>query len=425
MIPRSVNKVVKDPKHFVSVHEAFEYCKVLYEKQIALLEDAVRQGKSLVVFYPYIAIEVVDQGATSYYGNTITKPDLLKAIYLTQISKILSNSSGVKIWVGESFYPISLALVCEDLITEENMCNVMPCIERIRTGMDKIEKGTHIKRIGFFHAERVDYCLNRLHHYCGTSNKYFQSNVIFTNYKMYIDFFIEDGKKLVDQGVFSSLIGPDIEYSKDVNIQKKHNLPQMPAYHLVKQNGKGITIINVGVGPSNSKTITDHLSVLSCDSWLMLGHCAGLDPLQRLGDYVLAQNYSRYDNVLDKYISNKIPIPSCARIINSLKLNAEKNKVNGEKLHTGTIITTADRNWELDCDMVGEFVSSKAIAIDMESATISANAFRFSIPSASFLCISDMPLHGLIKLRGMAKKFYQTKVRHHFNIGLSAIQDLL
>jgi len=66
-------------------------------------------------------------------------------------------------------------------------------------------------------------------------------------------------------------------------------MPQMPSYHLVRDKHMGITLINIGVGPSNAKTITDHVAVLRPSAWLMLGHCAGLRTTQRLGDYVLAQ----------------------------------------------------------------------------------------------------------------------------------------
>src|SRR5690606_2698845 len=70
-------------------------------------------------------------------------------------------------------------------------------------------------------------------------------------------------------------------------------LPQMPAYHLTKPGHAGITMVNIGVGPSNAKTITDHIAVLRPHVWLMLGHCAGLRNTQALGDYVLAHAYVR------------------------------------------------------------------------------------------------------------------------------------
>ncbi len=75
---------------------------------------------------------------------------------------------------------------------------------------------------------------------------------------------------------------------------------QMPAYHLSRTDGKGgVTLVNIGVGPSNAKTITDHLAVLRPNCWLMIGHCGGLRQSQRIGDYVLAHAYLRQDHILD------------------------------------------------------------------------------------------------------------------------------
>ena len=83
----------------------------------------------------------------------------------------------------------------------------------------------------------------------------------------------------------------------------------MPAYHLKRDDGDGITMVNIGVGPSNAKTMTDHLAVLRPHCWLMLGHCAGLRRSQILGDYVLAHGYVRDDHVLDQDLPAWVPVP--------------------------------------------------------------------------------------------------------------------
>src|SRR3546814_13475223 len=83
----------------------------------------------------------------------------------------------------------------------------------------------------------------------------------------------------------------------------------MPAYHLVAPDGGGITLVNIGVGPSNAKTICDHLAVLRPEAWLMIGHCGGLRPSHRIGDYALAHAYLRDDHILDAVLPVAIPIP--------------------------------------------------------------------------------------------------------------------
>ena len=204
----------------------------------------------------------------------------------------------------------------------------------------------------------------------------------------------------------------------------------MPAYHLVQDKGQGVTLINIGVGPSNAKTLTDHLAVLRPHVWLMIGHCGGLRASQRLGDYVLAHAYLRDDQVLDEMLPTAIPIPALAEVQLALaQAVAEVTGVSGpvlkDRLRTGTVVTTADRNWELRFDQLSmRFNQSRAIAIDMESATIAANGYRFRVPYGTLLCVSDRPLHGEIKLPGMADAFYEERVSQHLEIGIRALELL-
>jgi AMP nucleosidase len=212
-------------------------------------------------------------------------------------------------------------------------------------------------------------------------------------------------------------------------------LPQMPAYHLVRGDGAGITMVNIGVGPANAKTITDHIAVLRPHAWIMLGHCAGLRNSQQLGDYVLAHGYVREDHVLDEELPLWVPIPPLAEVQVALEAAvAEITRLEGYELkrvmRTGTVASTDNRNWELlpshgmATSPERRFSQSRAIALDMESATIAANGFRFRVPYGTLLCVSDKPLHGEIKLAGMASQFYRERVDQHLRIGIRAIELL-
>ncbi|WP_187440082.1 AMP nucleosidase [Candidatus Nesciobacter abundans] len=437
-IPSKLKEIITDPKCFTSPEEAYNYCLYLYDQSADLLKEMSKQKNfddsvcESDITYPYIGCEIKSKkkNASSlelgFYGTTITKPKIFKDFYINKMKEI--TSSGGDIWVGKSSYPMSLAFVSEDLFNELNLEKRMkfnsPCINRIQTGLSEIHKQESIINISTFHAEHVDYSLNRLHHYCGTNAETFQNNIVFTNYQSYVDFFLEDGKKLIEEGKYESMTGPNFHISKNESCVKANTNPQMPAYHLSLPNRRGITLINIGVGPSNAKNITDHLAVLKPNSWTMLGHCAGLHSSQEVGDYVLAQNYSRHDHVLDPYIANRIPIPASKELTECLEESVLRNNHNGEKLHKGTIATTGDRNWELNGEMVKEFSESNAIAVDMESATIATNGFRFSVPCLTFLCISDMPLHRKLKLKGMAQNFYETRIRTHFNTGMEAVKNI-
>ena len=208
-------------------------------------------------------------------------------------------------------------------------------------------------------------------------------------------------------------------------------VPQMPAYHLVRDDHTGITMVNIGVGPANAKTITDHIAVLRPHAWIMLGHCAGLRNTQQLGDYVLAHGYVREDHVLDEDLPLWVPIPPLAEVQLALEgAVADITQLKGYELkkvmRTGTVASTDNRNWELLPQRTPErrFSQSRAVALDMESATIAANGFRFRVPYGTLLCVSDKPLHGEIKLPGMANQFYRERVNQHLRIGLRAVEIL-
>ncbi|RMD48653.1 MAG: AMP nucleosidase, partial [Alphaproteobacteria bacterium] len=95
-------------------------------------------------------------------------------------------------------------------------------------------------------------------------------------------------------------------------------------------------------------------------------------------------------------------------------------------MRTGTVATIDNRNWELreQAGPVRRLSQSRAIALDMESATIAANGFRFRVPYGTLLCVSDKPLHGELKLPGMASDFYRTQVGRHLRIGIRALESL-
>jgi AMP nucleosidase len=201
----------------------------------------------------------------------------------------------------------------------------------------------------------------------------------------------------------------------------------MPAYHLVGNNGAGITLVNIGVGPSNAKTICDHIAVLRPEVWLMIGHCGGLRPSQTIGDYVLAHAYLRDDHVLDDVLPVEIPLPAIAEVQTALfdaALAVTGEDENGvkDRLRTGTVVTTDDRNWELRFTLSARrFNQSRAVAIDMESATVAAQGYRFRVPYGTLLCVSDKPIHGELKLPGPADSFYQRAIGQHLRIGIETL----
>ena len=266
--------------------------------------------------------------------------------------------------------------------------------------------------------------------------------MLFTNYQFYIDEFVRLGHAemakpdseyiaFIEPGnVVTRRTGLPAQAGDELGTQPPR-LPQMPAYHLVRADRSGITMVNIGVGPANAKTITDHIAVLRPHAWMMLGHCAGLRNSQQLGDYVLAHAYVREDHVLDEELPLWVPIPALAEIQLALEQAvADVTQMGRDELkrimRTGTVASTDNRNWELLPDNLPQrrFSQSRAVALDMESATIAANGFRFRVPYGTLLCVSDKPLHGEIKLPGMANHFYRERVQQHLLIGMRAVEIL-
>lgn len=292
--------------------------------------------------------------------------------------------------------------------------------------------------LALFDAVRVDYSLRRLIHYTGTDWRAVQPWILLTNYHRYVDQFVTHAIEEIAGGRATRLVAPGgVKVTREtldggalrIAGSAWHRY-QMPAYHLERNGGAGVTLVNIGVGPSNAKNITDHLAVLRPHCWLMIGHCGGLRQAQEIGDYVLAHAYLRRDRILDALVPPEIPIPALAEVQTALQdACASVTGMSGEalkhRLRTGTVVTNDDRNWELRYTQEARlFNLSRAVAVDMESGTIAAQGYRLRVPYGTLLCVSDKPLHGEIKLPGAANAFYASAVAQHLLVGLSAIERL-
>ncbi len=385
------------------------------------------------------------------YTTTITRPDLFSR-YLSEQLQLILDEYEVEITVGRSRQEIPYPYVLDGETgaamqgtPPSEIALHFPSTDLALIG-DELADGIEFDEnadmpLSLFDGLRTDYSLARLAHYTGTKVEDFQDFILFTNYHRYVDEFVNWGAQQIgpnDRGTgytgLSGAGGLDINGSVD-NAQeqlsdtawRKH---QMPAYHLKRADNRGITLVNIGVGPSNAKTICDHLAVLRPHAWMMIGHCGGVRSSQRIGDFVLAHAYLRDDHVLDNVLPPEIPIPPIAEVQQALAVAAEQvSGVQGanlkQRMRTGTVVTTDDRNWELHySSSARRFSQSRAIAVEMESATIAAQGYRFRVPYGTLLCVSDKPLHGEIKLPGQANKFYEEAIAAHLQIGLEAVAHL-
>ena len=456
------------PQFFPDIDSALARLTEIYNANTAYLRDGFQRyatgmqaGQRVSACYPYVALttdkhaEADNRLAYGYlpgpgrYATTVTRPDLFARYHREQFTRLQAHEAG-DIEVGVSTIPIPLHFAWPEgmyiegelaashmraLPDQFDVPNLAHMDDRIANGLQP-GRASDAQPLSLFEAPRVDYSLHRLRHYTATGPAEFQNFIIFTNYQFYVDEFIRYGTELMQKNghnyiSFVSPGGHTTLRGGDERGTHASRLPQMPAYHLQKTDSSGITLVNIGVGPSNAKTITDHLAVLRPHAWLMVGHCAGLRAGQRLGDYVLAHAYVRDDHVLDADLPLWVPIPALSEM--QLALEASVSEISGLEgydlksiMRTGTVATTDNRNWELRGwgELSSRFAQSRAIALDMESATIAANGFRFRVPYGTLLCVSDKPLHGEIKLPGMADRFYRERVTQHLQVGIRALEKL-
>ena len=453
------------PERFTDAGAAVAHLTALYEAAVAFLREKFQQvlrdgmpGCRYRAYYPEIRFTTssyaqVDSrlsfghvATPGTYVTTITRPDLFRNYLIQQIGLLLENH-GLPVSIGSSATPIPVHFamgggsgltIPQEGAMDFSLRDVFDVPDLSTTNDDIVNGygfpyGDGIEPLAPFTAQRIDYSLARLSHYTATDPEHFQNHVLFTNYQFYVEEFEAYARKVLadpDSGYTGFVAPGNIEITTpEQDLPPPAKMPQMPTYHLKRAGNAGITLVNIGVGPSNAKTATDHIAVLRPHAWLMVGHCAGLRNSQRLGDFVLAHAYLREDHVLDDDLPVWTPIPPLAEIQIALESAvADITQLEGFELkrimRTGTVATIDNRNWELrdQSGPVQRLSQSRAIALDMESATIAANGFRFRVPYGTLLCVSDKPLHGELKLPGMASHFYKTQVANHLMIGIRAME---
>ena len=427
------------------VPEVVAKLKALYEKscEIARSGELDRYGE---VRYPKLTVEVerwrpidrsepfgyVDEAGT--YSAVISRPDLMEPYLTAQLEALTSN------------YPCSVEVGYSDVAIPPAYIKGMPPIDETanlpRPTLDEVHdaivdghwdafNGAE-KPLFHFGPQRFDLALARLEHYTGIEADSLQRFILFTNYAMHVTEFVKFGLRELSHpdSRYTRLVLPsgetvsDTVALEDLELESKF---QMPRYDLVTENGDGITMINIGVGPSNAKTITDSLAVLRPEAWIMIGHCAGLDARMRIGDLILGNAYERHDHVLDDYLRRELPIPAVPEIQRTLEKAVSKVYGSDASLmRTGTVLSTGDRNWEWkDPRDLWEWLrGSTAAAVDMESCTIAANGYRYRVPYGTLLAVSDLPLHAVPKLPAGAQAFYSNSKEAHVMCAVRAVEKL-
>lgn len=242
---------------------------------------------------------------------------------------------------------------------------------------------------------KKDIVENWLPRYTGIELEHFGEYILLTNYLYYVE-------------LFSKWHGVPLS-----GLDK--NMPNATA--------DNITIINFGMGSANAATIMDLLGAVHPKAVLFLGKCGGLKRKNKLGDLILPLAAIRSDGTSNDYLPPEVPALPAFQLQSAVSSSIRKHN---RDYWTGTVYTTNRRVWEYDERFKKYLRKTRAMAIDMESATIFIVGFVNEIPSGALLLVSDQPMISTgIKTSESDQKVNERFVEEHLQIGIEALKELI
>jgi AMP nucleosidase len=236
---------------------------------------------------------------------------------------------------------------------------------------------------------------NWLPRYTGMELENFGDYILLTNFQHYVDLFAEWNNV--------EIVGKD---------------RPMPC-----ASANGITIINFTMGSPNAATIMDLLGIIEPKAVLFLGKCGGLKKKNNLGDLILPIAAIRGEGTSNDYIPPEVPaLPA----FNLQKAISTTIRERGRDYWTGTVYTTNRRVWEHDKTFKKYLRKTRAMAIDMETATLFTVGFANEIPTGALLLVSDQPMISSgVKTEEKDRIVTENYVEDHLKIGIESLQLLI
>ncbi len=243
--------------------------------------------------------------------------------------------------------------------------------------------------------EKSDIVNDWLPRYTGRPLDEFTPFILLTNFQKYVDLFAEWNNVKV--------VGED--------------------YPMPNASANGITIINFGMGSPNAATIMDLLSAITPQAVLFLGKCGGLKKKNKLGDLILPIAAIRGEGTSNDYLPPEVPALPAFMLQKEV---SDAIQANNESYWSGTVLTTNKRVWEYDERFKKYLRKTRAMAIDMETATIFLVGFANEIPTGALLLVSDQPMIADgIKTSKSDQKITQLFVEKHLKVGVTALQKII
>ncbi|PCI96561.1 MAG: AMP nucleosidase [Flavobacteriales bacterium] len=235
---------------------------------------------------------------------------------------------------------------------------------------------------------------NWLPRYTGTELKEFGKYILLTNFNNYVEFFAEQH-----------------------GVEVKGTDKAMP-----NATANGITIINFSMGSANAATIMDLLSAINPKACLFLGKCGGLKKKNEIGDFILPLAAIRGEGTSDDYLPPEVPALPAFTLQRAVSSTIRGM---GKDYWTGTVYTTNRRVWEHDEHFKDYLREIRAMAIDMETATLFITGFANSIPVGALLLVSDQPMIAEgVKTDISDESVTKNYVKSHIEIGIKSLKEI-
>lgn len=186
---------------------------------------------------------------------------------------------------------------------------------------------------------------------------------------------------------------------------------------------EGITLINFGMGSANAATIMDLLAAIQPKAVLFLGKCGGLKKKNKLGDLILPIAAIRGEGTSNDYFPPEVPAMPAFNLQKAVSTTIRNHE---RDYWTGTVYTTNRRVWEHDEEFKAHLRRIRAMAVDMETATIFMTGFYNRIPSGALLLVSDQPMTPSgVKTAKSDRKVTQKYLDTHLRIGIDSLKQLI
>jgi AMP nucleosidase len=233
---------------------------------------------------------------------------------------------------------------------------------------------------------------NWLPRYTGKSLESFGEYILLTNFQLYVELFAEWNNVPIE-GLDRNMANATVD---------------------------NITIINFGMGSPNAATIVDLLGAISPKAILFIGKCGGLKAKNKLGDLILPLAAIRSEGTSNDYLPPEVPALPAFMLQRAVSTTIRDL---GKDYWTGTVLTTNKRVWEYDERFKKYLRKTRAMAIDMETATIFIVGFDNGIPSGALLLVSDQPMISTgIKTEESDKTVTNQYVADHLKIGIESLR---